>query len=178
MVNDDTAAIQPAWVQPPTGLPDDATLFSSEATIDFGRGITTSIKGTPNVADTFKVVPSPNQDFFATLKSFVDTLEAGTTTVESQAKFNNGINRTLYDIDIALDTFLNVRAEIGTRLSAIESQESINDDFMVQIDSFVSTIQDLDYAKAISDFNMQQAGLQAAQQSYVKVQGLSLFNYL
>jgi len=36
----------------------------------------------------------------------------------------------------------------------------------------------LDYAQAASRLNMQMTGLQAAQQSYVKVQGLSLFNYL
>ncbi len=178
LVNDDSAVIQPAWVQPPTGLPDDAPLFVSESSINFGRGVSVSISGTPDVSDTFKIVPSPNQDFFTTLESFADALEAGTMTVESQAKFNNAMNRTLYDIDLALDNFLNVRAEIGARLNAIESQESINDDFKIQIESFISTIQDLDYAEAISRFNLQQAGLQAAQQSYVQIQGLSLFNYL
>jgi len=42
----------------------------------------------------------------------------------------------------------------------------------------LSDLQDLDYAKAISDFTRQQLGLEAAQKSFVTISGLSLFNYL
>jgi flagellar hook-associated protein 3 FlgL len=42
----------------------------------------------------------------------------------------------------------------------------------------LSAVQDVDYVKAISDFTQKQTTLQAAQQSFVKVTGLSLFNYL
>jgi flagellar hook-associated protein 3 FlgL len=42
----------------------------------------------------------------------------------------------------------------------------------------LSEIKDLDYAEAISRLSLQMTGLQAAQQSFAKVQGLSLFNYL
>jgi flagellar hook-associated protein 3 FlgL len=36
----------------------------------------------------------------------------------------------------------------------------------------------LDYAEAISRFNIQDIALQAAQQSFTRVQNLSLFNFL
>jgi len=36
----------------------------------------------------------------------------------------------------------------------------------------------VDYAKAISDLTQQQTYLQATQQAFLKVQGLSLFDYL
>jgi len=42
----------------------------------------------------------------------------------------------------------------------------------------VSKLTDLDYNKAISDLTFQQTALQAAQQSFAKVSGLSLFNFL
>jgi flagellar hook-associated protein 3 FlgL len=42
----------------------------------------------------------------------------------------------------------------------------------------LSKIKDLDYAEAITRMNVQMAGLQASQQAYARVQGLSLFNYL
>ena len=42
----------------------------------------------------------------------------------------------------------------------------------------LSQIEDLDYAEAITQLNLKSVGLQAAQQVYVKVQGLSLFNFL
>jgi flagellar hook-associated protein 3 FlgL len=39
-------------------------------------------------------------------------------------------------------------------------------------------LSDLDYNKALSDFARQQVALQAAQQSFAKVSGLTLFDYL
>jgi flagellar hook-associated protein 3 FlgL len=44
--------------------------------------------------------------------------------------------------------------------------------------SDLSAVQDVDYAEAISRLNNQQLTLQAAQQTFIKVQGLSLFNFL
>jgi len=41
-----------------------------------------------------------------------------------------------------------------------------------------STLEDLDYAEAVSRFERQLLALQASQQSFVKIEGLSLFNYL
>ncbi|MGA4815634.1 hypothetical protein ACPA9J_12515 [Pseudomonas aeruginosa] len=43
--------------------------------------------------------------------------------------------------------------------------------------SVMSQIQDLDYAEALSRLSLQSTIMDAAQQSYVKIQGLSLFNY-
>jgi flagellar hook-associated protein 3 FlgL len=41
-----------------------------------------------------------------------------------------------------------------------------------------SALKDTDLAEAITRFTQQQTVLQAAQQSFTKIQGLSLFNYL
>lgn len=88
----------------------------------------------------------------------------------------------LYDhldqLDTALDRILDVRAQIGARLNVLDSQEGTNQDFKLSIQSTKSQIEDLDMAEAISRFNLQIVALQAAQQSFVKVQGLSLFNLL
>ena len=42
----------------------------------------------------------------------------------------------------------------------------------------MSTLQDLDYTKAISQFNQETQILQAAQKSFAQVSSLSLFSYL
>jgi flagellar hook-associated protein 3 FlgL len=42
----------------------------------------------------------------------------------------------------------------------------------------LSKLQDVDYAQAISDLTRKQVQLEAAQQSFLKVSQLSLFNYL
>ncbi len=84
----------------------------------------------------------------------------------------------LNDIDAAMNNIANAQSRIGSRLNAIDTQRNVNDSAVLQFEQTRSSLEGLDYAKAVSDLNLQMTGLQAAQQSYVKVQGLSLFNYL
>jgi len=86
----------------------------------------------------------------------------------------NAIN----DIDSAINHLAVIRSRIGGRVNAIESEKGANDSFSESIQKNKSTLKDLDYADAISRFNQELAGLQAAQQSFIKIQNLSLFNYI
>ncbi len=92
--------------------------------------------------------------------------------------FRDAADASLNDIDAALQNILDTRASVGARLNALDQQEAVHDKFILDTQANLSEIQDLDYAEAISRFNIQQVALQAAQQAYVKVQGLSLFNFL
>ena len=92
--------------------------------------------------------------------------------------FHDTVTASLTDIDTALQRILDTRASVGARLNALDTQENMNAKFMTDTQANLSETQDLDYAEAISRFNVQQVALQAAQQAYAKVQGLSLFNYL
>jgi len=88
----------------------------------------------------------------------------------------------LYDhldqLDTALGRILDVRAQLGARLNVLDSQDEINLDTELSIQATKSDIEDLDMAEAISRFNLQIVALEAAQQAFVRVQGLSLFNQL
>ena len=77
-----------------------------------------------------------------------------------------------------MDASLDARTRIGTRQNAVEQQREINDSSQFSMTTTLSQIEDLDYAEAITQLNLKSVGLQAAQQVYVKVQGLSLFNFL
>jgi len=94
----------------------------------------------------------------------------------------SGPSVPLYDhldqIDTALGRILDVRSQIGARLNVVDSQDEINQDFTLAIQETKSQVEDLDLAAAISEFNLQIVALQAAQQAFVRVQGLSLFNEL
>ncbi|MFW5451319.1 MAG: flagellar hook-associated protein FlgL [Methylophagaceae bacterium] len=84
----------------------------------------------------------------------------------------------LTNIDTTLDEVLHARTRIGTRLNVIDQQRGINESSKFSQQILLSQIEDLDYAEAITLLNLQSVGLEAAQQSYVRVQGLSLFNFL
>jgi flagellar hook-associated protein 3 FlgL len=134
--------------------------------------------GVPADGDSFDVSPSVRQDMFSTLQDIVATLEGAGATAPEVAALNNALGQSLENLDGALDHVLQVRADVGVRLQQVDSQRNLNDNFNLQLQESLSDVQDLDYAEAISRLNLQLASLEAAQQAYVRVQGLSLFNYL
>jgi flagellar hook-associated protein 3 FlgL len=104
---------------------------------------------------------------FEILDSFAATLEA-----------NNPLPASLNDIDNALDRLLTARARVGARMNTIESTMEANAAATTTLQGTLSEIRDLDYAEAVTRLNRELTGLQAAQQTYAKVQQLSLFDYL
>lgn len=92
--------------------------------------------------------------------------------------FSKTANDVLADLDSALDNFLKIRTTVGARMRALDNQEFQNEKFVVDMQTTLSDVRDLDYAEAISRFNLEQTALQAAQQAYSRVQNLSLFNFL
>jgi flagellar hook-associated protein 3 FlgL len=60
----------------------------------------------------------------------------------------------------------------------LDGAESMRENLKVDIAGSLANLRDLDYAEAMTRMNQQLVGLQAAQQSYIKIAQLSLFNYL
>lgn len=141
-------------------------------------GFRVEFTGTPDHGDTFEVKASEYQDIFTTLENLASALEQPVHTAEQHAELENAVNRSIGNIDQGLDNIMVVRSSLGARLNAVESQEYVNDDYLLQSEEIMSSIEDLDYAEAVTRLNMQMAGLDAAQKAYMKVQGLSMFNYL
>jgi len=107
------------------------------------------------------------QSIFQTIEDLATNFEANTQDTTS-----------LTDINAALDNFLSVRATVGARLNTIDIQSLVSDELIIQSQTTLSSIEDLDYAEAISRMNLQLVALQASQQTFSRVQNLSLFNYL
>jgi flagellar hook-associated protein 3 FlgL len=101
-----------------------------------------------------------------------------TTDAESSEDLMTPWVSALGDLDQALGRLLETRTSLGARMNTVETQSRINEDQLLQVRTALSEIQDLDYAEAISRFNLQQTALQAAQQTFVQVQRLSLFNFM
>lgn len=109
---------------------------------------------------------------------------AGNSAFDVVAQFADNMGAATPDsldiasIDQALERMITVRSSIGARINAVDQQQELNDDLILDMKTTLSEFQDLDYAEAISRMNLQATALQAAQQAFVRVQGLSLFNYL
>jgi flagellar hook-associated protein 3 FlgL len=92
--------------------------------------------------------------------------------------FQAQLGDVLTDLDAALGSFLDARSSVGARLNALDNQESQNEKYVIDTKSMLSETQDLDYADALSRYQLQFTALQAAQQTFTKTKELSLFKYL
>ena len=81
-------------------------------------------------------------------------------------------------VDTLQNHFADLRSKVGALGAAAESQGRTVENRQVMIREAVAGLEDLDVAAAITDLRTRLVTLQAAQQSFVKVSGLSLFDYL
>ncbi|MCW5624514.1 MAG: flagellar hook-associated protein FlgL [Burkholderiales bacterium] len=144
----------------------------------FDYGVSLAVTGEPADGDTFNVTPSEHQDIFATVYALITALETAGSGPTSNTRLANALNTAQNNLDNALDVSLTVRAAVGSRMKEIETAKSTADDLTLQYDSTLSDLQDLDYAKALSELTFQQMSLEAAQKTFLQVQRLSLFEYL
>ncbi|MBL8258475.1 MAG: flagellar hook-associated protein FlgL [Candidatus Competibacteraceae bacterium] len=114
----------------------------------------------------------PAKGVFATLDKLAVALEA------PSAQFHAAMGTGLTELDQGLENLAGVRAQVGARLNALEAQEAANGDFSVHLQETINSIDSLDYAEAATRLSQEAFTLQAAQQSFVKIQNLSLFNYM
>jgi flagellar hook-associated protein 3 FlgL len=107
------------------------------------------------------------QSIFETLEQFALDLENNTVTGNTPA-----------DMDLAIDHFATILSRVGGRLNAIDSQRGLNEDIILNSQTTMSDVRDLDYAEAASRLNQQLLGLEAAQKSFARIQNISLFSYI
>lgn len=153
------------------------TAYSSGGSIQF-NGIQTGITGTPAVGDTFTVSPSSTQDMFTSVQNLVTALETTTASAAGQADILNLINPALSEIDLAFENVSQVRTNVGARLKTIDDQINMNEGFKIELSSTLSKVKDLDIAQAAVELQSRLISLEAAQTTYTRIQGLSLFDHL
>ncbi len=151
--------------------------YVSGAPIEF-NGVRVEITGAPSAGDSFSVTQSRSEDIFSTIDDAIAALRQPAGSEAANAKLATTLEGTLQQIDQANDHVLSVRAEVGARLSTLESSDSARESLDIDIASSLSDLRDLDYAEALTKMNQRLVGLQAAQMSYSKISQLSLFNYL
>ena len=141
-------------------------------------GVETNITGEHAVGDEFTITPAAEQSIFDTYRNIINVVSDTNNVLNSNADFHNAMNGEAPALDQAFDRILEIRTDVGARLNVTESQMFIQQDLVLDYQEALSAVNDLDYAEAISRFELQNLSLQAAQQSFAKIQQLSLFNYL
>lgn len=161
------------------------TVGSGSAATDAALGFPTQNQGTSSTngeparpGDSFFVEATDKESLIATLSRFSEAMRSVEANPESKAKLGEVVAKTLGNLDNALTNVISVQGELGARLNTLESGRDTNADAQLYNSEVLSQIEDLDYAEASTRLAMESFVLQAAQQSFVKVSKLSLFNFL
>ncbi len=152
------------------------TTYVPGQTVAF-NGIEVQINGKPLPGDEFDLTPTEEIGIFDTIKAAIDWMKVGDNPVDP---VQHGVDyaQILTQLKESLNHITGRRTDAGIRLKLIENQESNHSDAELSLTSNRSNIEDLDFAKAIATFEQSQVALQAAQQTFVQIKGLSLFNYI
>jgi flagellar hook-associated protein 3 FlgL len=131
--------------------------------------------------EVFERIPASGggyQSMFKTLSDLINLLEAPVVTATDKTALATGLDTAQVNLSNTLDNVLRIRASAGTRAKELDTLNESGDDMSIQYKQQLSDLQDVDYAKAISDLTQQQTYLEASQKAFLKVQGLSLFDYI
>lgn len=142
------------------------------------NGVETKIEANPAIGDTFTVTPSVKQDLFTTIGDLAAALETVVFAPDQRANVQNKVSASVVNLDRAMDKMSEIRSNIGARLKLVEDRTLTNESFLFDITKTLSDVQDLDLISAASELQQRLAALEASQAAFVRIQGLSLFNFI
>lgn len=136
--------------------------------------VTTNLSGNDvfvNVVDA-NGVPT-GQSMFQSVQDMITFLNTPGGSAGSTAYTD-----ALKNISASIDNVLRNQATVGARQSSLESMTNTAEDRKVQYAQQLSAIEDLDYAKAITEISQKKLQLEATQATFAKTAQLSLFSYI
>jgi flagellar hook-associated protein 3 FlgL len=157
-----------------TGLAVDTIDFSSGSPFAY-QGLQFNIEG--GVGDTvnFELDPPEKKNIAETLNDFFLALSDPNIPASN---YDDAISDALVGIDNGLIALGNSISTIGGRLNVAESVFESNLDLEIANKTARSSIEEVDYAEAVSELSKQEAALSAAQATFSRVTGVSLFDFI
>jgi flagellar hook-associated protein 3 FlgL len=164
---------QPAFVETANGS---AVYMGDQTRMNVRVGEQRSIPINRTGTDAFVPVARPDTDgknIFVGFFEVLDDLISGLNNAKG-----NDIRRGVGELDALTQGVSLAQAQIGTNLNVVDQQTAVLEDTTLNLKTTLSSIEDLDYASAITKMNQQMMSLEAAQASFAKVSKLNLFNYI
>ncbi|MEO4048345.1 flagellar hook-associated protein 3 [Pseudomonas sp. CAU 1711] len=143
-------------------------------------GVDFSLSAAAAAGDEFGIKPQfqEQRSILNSISRLRQALESSPTSPVGNLAIRDEVAIALKNLDNGIGQVLEVQTEIGARLNLIETTEIDNEDVTLVNKAVQADLRELDYAEALSRLSFQSIILEAAQQSYVKIAGLNLFNQL
>lgn len=166
---------------PPTSLDFSSDPVNYPLVLSTANGLSIRFDSPPVAGDSFALSPAPaaeKQGILNTIAALRQTLESEPDTPAGNLNTRDAVAVALINLDNGMQSVSSVQGEIGARLNIVESTQVDNEDVGLVNKAVQAELRELDYAEALSRLAFQSVILEAAQQSYVKISGLNLFNQL
>jgi flagellar hook-associated protein 3 FlgL len=157
-----------------TGVMLDTVDFSSGSAFLY-KGLEINITGVPGDTVNFKLEPPQKKNIAETLNDFVNVLNNKNI---ADGDFERGLSDVLAGVDNSMASVANAISKIGARRNSTDSVFESNLDLEISNKKARANIQEVDYAEAVSELSRQETALQAAQATFSRVTGTSLFDYI
>ncbi len=140
------------------------------------HGMAVTVTGTPTTGDQFSIAPStPTLSVFDTIDAAISELRTAHRTPAQRAQSTAD---RLRDVDASMVSLGLARSTVGGALNLIDNETSRLADQKLIAQTERSHAEDLDMPQALSEFQNQQTGYEAALKAYSMVQKMSLFQYI
>lgn len=142
-------------------------------------GVVVHLDGVPNGTETIGITADSTrekQGVLDTIYQLRKALDDNPDSPEGNRATRDAVAAAITNIDHAMVTIDQTRGDIGARMNIIETTQINNEDVTLVNQEVQAELREVDYPEALSKLAFQSIILEAAQQSYVKISNLNLFN--
>lgn len=143
------------------------------------RGMVIHFDGVPAGGEVVTITEDDNrqkQGVLDTIQQLRRALEDNPDTPQGNRDTRDAVAIALTNIDHAMVNIDATRGDIGARLNVIETTKTDNEDVALINKTVQAELREVDYPEALSRLAFQSIVLEAAQQSYVRISQINLFN--
>lgn len=151
--------------------------FTAGSDVQFA-GMDVQFQGTPAAGDVFTIAPSQNTSLFATVQTLASALNIPQSGPGQSALAQQQIQSVLGNLDQAQTSILLAQASFGANLSEVQTVQGQNTTFSTNAKSQLSATQSADLPQVMANYSEGVTALQAAQEAFARIQGLTLFSVI
>jgi len=157
--------------------PDGEVVYQGDETINLVEvGDQRQVKANRTGTQVFDRVVRTNPDGTQFGVSFFQSVQDMVDAVRSSDR--NFINRGIADFTSLSDSVSLSIARVGSDMNVVSGQRAVLDETRLQLQTVLSSIEDLDYTEAVTKMQKQMLALEASQASFAQSSRLSLFEYI
>ncbi len=139
------------------------------------KGLEFDVTGTAGQSLDFSLDAPNKKNILNALDEMVNVINS---TVNVNDAYTDKLQETLFSISSSQGNLGEARSAIGGRVNILDSVELSNTDQEINIKEAKANVSEADLAEAVTELQKQEVAYQVSSQTFTKLSGLTLFNYM